>query len=111
MPNGIKPISLIITKHETILDFFFRITINLQNGSENEPQNIPLQFDIRFNDELAIRNTLHHGIGLGDMESYGGFPFAREVPLDVSILLQSNRFIVNSLFSKNLRTKWFLSKI
>ena len=85
----------------------------MQNGPAHEPQKIPLHIDIRyrsiFTNDTVVINTLNRcdGSGWGTEEDHGGFPFSRGSLLDISILLQNNCFLVNSLIFFDFLLKKF----
>ncbi|VDI67660.1 galectin-9 [Mytilus galloprovincialis] len=69
-------------------------TINLMSGSSLNPQSdTALHFNIRFNENCAVRNSLQNG-SWGSEERTGGMPFQKNYPFEIIILCQHHHFKV-----------------
>ena len=76
------------------LFFFLRFSLNLQTGSSEQTQSMPLHFGVRFDENAIVRNN-KRGDDWGSEERSDASTFAKGAPLDVSILLENNQFTVN----------------
>lgn len=69
-------------------------TVNLMHGSNLNPQSdTALHFNIRFDENCVVRNTLQHGSWQSE-ERTGGMPFQKNVPFEIIILCQHHHFKV-----------------
>lgn len=73
-----------------------RFVLNLQNGPQQEPNEIPLHVSVRFNDPntpqpVVIRTNRSYG-SWGSEERTGVSPFHRGQHFDVLILVEHNEF-------------------
>ena len=69
-------------------------TINLQCGpSLNPMSDTALHFNIRFNENCVVRNTLQSG-SWGSEERTGGMPFQKNYPFEIIILCQHHHYKV-----------------
>lgn len=74
-----------------------RFVVNLQNGQQQEPNEIPLHLSIRFNDPsnphtpVVVRTNRSYG-NWGSEERDGPSPFVRGGHFDMLILIEHNEF-------------------
>jgi galectin-9 len=73
-----------------------RFVVNLQNGQQNEPNEIPLHVSVRFNDPndrrpVVVRTNRSYG-NWGNEEREGGNPFHPGAHFDMLILVEPNEF-------------------
>ena len=72
-----------------------RFVVNLQNGQQQEPNEIPLHLSIRFNDPSSgsamIRTNRNYG-SWGNEERDGTNPFTRGTHFDMLILIEQGEF-------------------
>ncbi len=74
-----------------------RITVNLQSGPGETPENINLHFDARINDKIVVRNSRRKNKWLNEEKSKTSFPFQRGQAFDMLILMDEHKF--NVIFS------------
>lgn len=79
------------------------------SGSSLNPQSdTALHFNIRFNENCAVRNSLQNG-SWGSEERTGGMPFQKNYPFEIIILCQHHHykvFMTRCLFNrKRLKEK------
>ena len=69
-----------------------RFVVNLQNGPQQEPNEIPLHISVRFDDQPCVVRTNRSRGKWGKEERDGHNPLTRGNNFDICILIQPNEF-------------------
>ncbi|XP_030753151.1 32 kDa beta-galactoside-binding lectin-like [Sitophilus oryzae] len=70
-----------------------RFIVDLQNGPDPSPRDIPFHISVRLNQGYVARNTLRHGNWDAEIGE-GSLPILKGQPFDISITVEPHRYIV-----------------